>query len=906
MDDVDKAIQALEHVLRDLLDDDISGPGYWNQLGKLLMARYSFLQFFNDLRYATEVHQKAVDKALPDDPDLPRYLNNLSVALRQRHEYTGVRADLDNAIDYSERALSIAPDLLRAPIMNNLASALQLRSDDTGSAEDVNRAITLYNAIIELTPRTDPSFQKRFNNSTLGYMMRYNLFDSIHDLEKACQLARAAADSVRIGHPDRALCLNTLGVALQNRYERLQVKQDLEDSIAACRVAVSCASPGNLGSYSVNLGQSLLHLFTEKRSTDVVEEAIAVLTSAVNSMDPLHPHREIALHCLGSAYLDRHEVSEMWDDLNRSLELCKEAESCAMSTYLARALSLKMLANSLGRQFSLTGKMEYLDEAIIVYQSATELIPNNPRDRAEIYHSLGIASFSRFEELGALEDLQEAFHAIGNAITMTPDDHPQHLVSLMALANCLLRRFERLADPDDLDKAIILYTEAAETECSDPFQKASRLNGLGNALRVLYEKDERESDLDLAVSACRDAVRFALPGEQIYYISLTNLGNALFRLYERNADIEVLNQAVDAYQQAADCMPVYNHSRPMCLNGLGNALELRFSATDDEKDYNRAIQAFDDVLKDTAGAPRYRIYAGIKAANLLENSDIHRAAKYALPLASPRVLKQTDQQDVLKMFAGASSYAAALVLNSTEDSLTALQLLEIGRGVINSLLLNTRSDIAALEEKHPDMALEFLQLRDQLDVPSKLMADVVKPANMTALESRRKKTVAQTFDNLLAKIQNLEDFENFLQAPSKEELSVLAQPGPIITLNVFAVRCDAFIVTQTGIRHIPLLNLDLQVVREQSEVLLATIKNDNPVIRETTNAQLRGILDWLCGTISCFPFSAFSTPLGPHLERSRGFGGFLSDYWVCFQYMRLVRSLIQITTSSSTLFRPTP
>jgi len=58
--------------------------------------------------------------------------------------------------------------------------------------------------------------------------------------------------------------------------------------------------------------------------------------------------------------------------------------------------------------------MEYLDEAIIVYQSATELIPNNPRDRAEIYHSLGIASFSRFEELGALEDLQEAFHAIGN------------------------------------------------------------------------------------------------------------------------------------------------------------------------------------------------------------------------------------------------------------------------------------------------------------------------------------------------------------------------------------------------------------------------------------------------------------------------------------------------------------
>jgi len=142
-------------------------------------------------------------------------------------------------------------------------------------------------------------------------------------------------------------------VALQNRYERLQVNKTSKIRSPLAEWQFLVLSPGNLGSYSVNLGPILLHLFTEKRSTDVVEEAIAVLTSAVNSMDPLHPHREIALHCLGSAYLDRHEVSEMWDDLNRSLELCKEAESCAMSTYLARALSLKMLANSLGRQFSL-------------------------------------------------------------------------------------------------------------------------------------------------------------------------------------------------------------------------------------------------------------------------------------------------------------------------------------------------------------------------------------------------------------------------------------------------------------------------------------------------------------------------------------------------------------------------
>ena len=62
----------------------------------------------------------------------------------------------------------------------------------------------------------------------------------------------------------------------------------------------------------------------------------------------------------------------------------------------------------------MTGKIEYLDEAVTHYQDAKELIPHNRRDGAEIYHNLGTAFFSRFEELGTLEDLDEAFEAIGN------------------------------------------------------------------------------------------------------------------------------------------------------------------------------------------------------------------------------------------------------------------------------------------------------------------------------------------------------------------------------------------------------------------------------------------------------------------------------------------------------------
>lgn len=91
-----------------------------------------------------------------------------------------------------------------------------------------------------------------------------------------------------------------------------------------------------------------------------------------------------------------------------------------MSSYHARALSLKRLGNSLVTQFYATGKIEALDEAIATDQDAIALMRDKLQGRAEIYPNLGTALFSRFEQLGALEDLDDAFEAIGNARKQPP------------------------------------------------------------------------------------------------------------------------------------------------------------------------------------------------------------------------------------------------------------------------------------------------------------------------------------------------------------------------------------------------------------------------------------------------------------------------------------------------------
>ncbi|RCI10000.1 hypothetical protein L249_8671 [Ophiocordyceps polyrhachis-furcata BCC 54312] len=47
----------------------------------------------------------------------------------------------------------------------------------------------------------------------------------------------------------------------------------------------------------------------------------------------------------------------------------------------------------------------------------------------------------------------------------------------------------------------------------------------------------------------------------------------------------------------------------------------------------------------------------------------------------------------------------------------ALQLLELGRGVIAGLLMDMRGDLSEVKDKHPALADEFVALRDELDKP---------------------------------------------------------------------------------------------------------------------------------------------------------------------------------------------
>lgn len=186
-----------------------------------------------------------------------------------------------------------------------------------------------------------------------------------------------------------------------------------------------------------------------------------------------------------------------------------------------------------------------------------------------------------------------------------------------------------------------------------------------------------------------------------------------------------------------------------------------------------------------------------------------------------------------------------------EDIYQALQLLELGRGVIAGSLMDMRGDISDLELQHPDLAREFIFLRDQLDSPADEKSSLIFTENMSSWESRasRRRQADEQFKKLIKKIGGRRGFENFLQPPTAEELMSAADPDPIIVINLSSYRSDAFLVKHDCIRVKELPALKPEEVEEKLnhlQIFLDELEND-----EEHSSPLP-LLEWLWNTI-CRP-----------------------------------------------------
>ena len=195
-----------------------------------------------------------------------------------------------------------------------------------------------------------------------------------------------------------------------------------------------------------------------------------------------------------------------------------------------------------------------------------------------------------------------------------------------------------------------------------------------------------------------------------------------------------------------------------------------------------------------------------------------------IPLYISRFLETSDKQRLLKNIVSIASDAAAIALNAAKLPLDAIQLLKIGREVIAGSLNDMHTDISELQRKHPQLAEEYINLRDQLETSKTL----------TQHEVGQRIVARQKSEKSIQTIRALPGFSQFVLAPSEDELMAAAKYGPIVVINVSQYRCDALIIEDGQFRSLELPRLQLGNIRD----------------RMMENPETPGILEWLWEVIA--------------------------------------------------------
>ncbi|MGW4905027.1 CHAT domain-containing protein [Streptomyces sp. NPDC004270] len=797
-----------------------------SNLSVLLKASFDESGELADLEAAVEAAQLAVASATPRHQHWSFMLSNLSGVLRERFVYTGTADDLDTAIETGRLALQAARSAVeRAGGLNNLATALKTRFTENGILPDLDEAIEAF--------------------------------------QEASDLSTEERDRAGIQH--------NLGIAWKDRYDSTGVLDDLEHAIQNCRIAVEIAIQDHPGRsmFLSGLASTLLAQFQCTGETACLNHSINTYREALEILPPGHRTRGLRLTGLGQALLARYRHSGDKSILDAAVDMNRAAAQETVPQQAEFNAVLNNLAISLWQRFEHSGHMVDLNEAIVVSRTSAQGTVDGHVDRPTRLSNAGLMLWTRFKHTGALSDLDAAIELTHDAVEATPPGHSTLARLLSNLGAVLMQRYERNGDPRDLDEVIRRKRQVLSITDAGSLDRPRFLANLCAALHARFEHRRLLKDLDGAVEAGRDAID-SVPSnhpERPRYLSA--LGAVLAVRSNEAGSTADLDDAVAACQTALDLTPAEHPERAKYLLNLGAALRSRYERTDSQKDFDHALAAGLEVARADEIRPSMRIQAAQATASFTRevdpalSADLFAGAVRLLPKVADHRLGRGDRQHAISEWSGLAGDAAALALASREGTpadraVQALQLLETGRGVLQSQALDMRSDLAELRECHPDLAQRFEALRDELDRPKEETASPVDPLVQISTAIRavdaeeHRRGLVEQLQTTLDSIRAQKGFASFALPPAVDELLAEAAFGPVVSFNVSPYRSDALLLTSDGIESLSLPDLAYDVVLDQIQMFHQALETlatpcTTPLARREAQATLRTVLQWLWG-----------------------------------------------------------
>lgn len=632
-------------------------------------------------------------------------------------------------------------------------------------------------------------------------------------LEEAIQVARESVDSTS---EQMYWCLPTrlsnLANSLHSRFQKTADKRNLEEAIQVSKRAVKLLSNDSISYPGVvlNLAIQLRERYESERMPADLEEAIGITQETIRSIQSTHPDHYELSHLLAGLLNLRYARKGHVRDLEQSILIAQELVRTARNP-TDQGRGMYLLATLYHTRHMRTGSIEDLDEAIRLGDQAVNIDTENQTlwdDVAGFLHT-------RFHATGAMAHLEEAIDLSREVAAKTPEDHPHKDKFLINLARQLRSLFSRSNNKENIDECVRLGRQAVALSSKNGTRRPEILTALSVSLNERYLHLEAASDLDEAIQLGKDALTLTTDDDPARTGRLNNLGMALQIRYivEEKVNVKDIDEVIDLMRQAVQMVSDDAPDRASFLMNLGTCLAHRYQVTESTKDLVEAISCLRYALLQPESPPLQRVLAGREAVRYCawlsdwpQANDISETAIGIFPRLTGRSLQNTDKQHILGQISGFASDAASVALHLGKGPQAALNFIELGRVTLATSLEELRMDVAKLETEHVDLAQEFIRLRNELELPT--VDDGFKLSWKARLSwqelANRRHNAGKSIDELISKVRKKPGYENFFLPPSAEELRNAAKNGPIVVIVASEHRCDAIIVQQSGIDHLPL------------------------------------------------------------------------------------------------------
>jgi hypothetical protein len=202
-----------------------------------------------------------------------------------------------------------------------------------------------------------------------------------------------------------------------------------------------------------------------------------------------------------------------------------------------------------------------------------------------------------------------------------------------------------------------------------------------------------------------------------------------------------------------------------------------------------------------------------------------QSAIYLLPQIASLDLNIQNRIEALSQACGLASDACSYAVRK-EALDTAVEFLNAGRAVFWSQALHLRPPIDNLAKREPQLASKLREVSNALEAAAfsdedHLTSDILRTVS-DEQRAQRARQLADERDELLTSIRKLTGFEDFLLPKPISKLRAASTGGPVILLNASEYGCDALLMKQDGIDHVP-LELSHDEVRDLTIAMHATL-----------------------------------------------------------------------------------